>query len=320
MNLENSFYLGRNVSRVACDRVCSVYRLHADTGEGLMTVYEVFPGVNLLFSDFQIEHCMSYFKTQVPVFCIDHCQEGRLEWEVRGNGCLYMEAGDLQLNARAQHEGRYQFPLHAYRGLTVSICTEKASESLRNILDGFAVDFNALRAKFCQDKQPFIIRAGRRIEHIFSELYAVPDEIKIPFFKVKVMEMLLLLSAWEFPSKVEERSYFDRLQVKKIKAIMKLMTRNPEHHYTLEALSDRFQMPVTSMTKCFKGVFGMSIHAYMKQYRMKAAAVKLHKTKDSVTSIALQSGYGNASKFSAAFKSIMGTTPSDYRKSVVQME
>lgn len=39
--------------------------------------------------------------------------------------------------------------------------------------------------------------------------------------------------------------------------------------------------------------------------------------KDSVTSIAMQMGYENASKFSAAFKSVIGTTPADYRKSIV---
>jgi AraC-like DNA-binding protein len=48
---------------------------------------------------------------------------------------------------------------------------------------------------------------------------------------------------------------------------------------------------------------------------MQAAAAMLLQTQDSVTMIAGQVGYENASKFASAFKSVMQVAPSAYRKS-----
>lgn len=317
MSLEDSVYLGENVSLVCRDDTCAVYRLQDETGEGLMTDYTVFPGINLLFNDFHIDRCISYFQPGVEIFCIDHCREGRLEWEMHDGTCMYMEAGDLQMNSRSQHGGMFQFPLRHYHGITVSICMDQAAAVLSDVLDGLKVDVKALRERFCRDDRPFIIRAGSSMEHIFSELYSVPDAIRVPFFKIKVLELLLFLSTLDVPQRAGERPYFYKTQVEKVKAIMALITARPERHYTLEELSAKFDFPMTSMKICFRGVYGTSMYAYIKAYRMNAAAVRLRRTKDSITSIALHMGYDNASKFSAAFKSVLGMTPSEYRKSVV---
>lgn len=317
MALEDSVYLGQNVSLVCRDDTCAVYKLQDETGEGLMTSYTLFPGISLLFNDFHIDRCISYFQPGVEIFCIDHCREGRLEWEMPDGSCMYMEAGDLQMNSRSHRGGMFQFPLSHYHGITVAICMDEAAAVLSGVLGDLNVDVRALREKFCRDERPFIIRAGSSIEHIFSELYSVPDAIRIPFYKIKVLELLLFLGTMEVPPRAGDRPYFYRTQVEKVKAIMGLITARLERHYTLEELSEKFDFPITSMKNCFKGVYGTSIYAYIKAYRMNAAAVRLLRTKDSITSIALHMGYDNASKFSAAFKSVLGMTPSEYRKSAV---
>lgn len=317
MPLADTVYLGKNVSLVCRDDTCTVYKLQDCTGEGMMTSYEVFPGVQLSYNDFHIERCTSYFKPGIEIFCIDHCREGRLEWEMDDGSCLYMEAGDLQMNTRTHHARVFSFPLCHYHGITVSFCMEEIAAVLPGILEGFSVDIATLRDKFCQRNIPFIMRAGASIEHIFSELYSVPEMIRVPYFKIKVLELLLFLSTLEIPPNCIERPYIYKTQVEKVKAIMTLLTAKPEQRYTLEELSARFDFPITSMKNCFKGVYGTSIYAYMKEYRMNAAAIRLRKTSDSITSIALQMGYDNPSKFSAAFKSVIGMTPSEYRKSVV---
>lgn len=55
------------------------------TGDGLMTMYHVFPGVSVLYSDFHMPFCESGFQTEYDMLCIDHCKEGRMEQEM-GNG------------------------------------------------------------------------------------------------------------------------------------------------------------------------------------------------------------------------------------------
>jgi len=69
------------------------------------------------------------------------------------------------------------------------------------------------------------------------------------------------------------------------------------------------------MNACFKAVYGVSIYAYVRIYRMQAAAAMLLQSQDSITAIAGQVGYANSSKFASAFKSVMQVAPSVYRKS-----
>lgn len=49
--------------------------------------------------------------------------------------------------------------------------------------------------KFCANGGYFAARSSASVEHIFSELYSVPEEIRKGYFKVKVLELLLFLSA-----------------------------------------------------------------------------------------------------------------------------
>ena len=47
---------------------------------------------------------------------------------------------------------------------------------------------------------------------------------------------------------------------------------------------------------------------------MRAAALRLRETEDSVLEIAGALGYGNGSKFAKAFREVMGTSPAAYRR------
>ena len=69
-----------------------------------------------------------------------------------------------------------------------------------------------------------------------------------------------------------------------------------------------------STLSCFKGVYGMPPYTYLRTYRMERAAEMLRQGELSVSDIAATVGYGSPSKFTAAFKVLMGVTPSAYRR------
>lgn len=86
-------------------------------------------------------------------------------------------------------------------------------------------------------------------------------------------------------------------------------------HYTQEALSHRFDIPMTAMKTCFRSVYGTSIGSWLAGYRMNAAAKLLLRERElSIAEIGGRVGYDNAGKFTVAFKKIMKLTPSEYRK------
>ena len=113
---------------------------------------------------------------------------------------------------------------------------------------------------------------------------------------------------------VVQKRYFQSSQVKTIHEMQKFMIKNIGHHYTLRELSEIFDIPLTSMKSCFKGVYGTSIYSYMKAYRMQSAALMLKLTGDSVTEVAAKMGYDNPSKFTESFKKQFGCLPSEYKR------
>lgn len=298
---------------------CVIIRVDGQSGEGFMTAYALCEGIQIIYNDFHMKHCDSSFHPQTPNFmCLDHCREGRLEQHNDGL-YYYFEAGDFRIDNRKKHDGSFDMPLAHYHGITIAIDIDEAEQSLAPELKTFNIDLRKIYKKFCEEQSgvPCIVRQNQTIEHIFSELYNLPTEIKQSYQKIKVLELLLFLTVLDFSGEKKEHLYFYRTNVEKVKAIYKLMTDNPDKHYTLEWLAKEYDISLTQMKNCFKEIYGAPIFSFMREYRMNRAAMLLKSTRDSVADIGIQVGYDNPSKFISAFKEIMGKTPLEYRKSIV---
>lgn len=292
---------------------CQVYQAANETGEGTMTIYQVFPGVTLMYNDFHMSAFDSHFQSDLDLFCIDYCREGRLEYTVGEDAFSYVEAGDLKLDRRLKHQGHFDFPLSHYHGVTIGFLLPAAAE-IAQLLGDYPLDLRALQQKYCSSPYPRVIHGAPSIAHIFQELYTVPAQIRMPYFRVKILELLLYLDALELGDERAE-PYFYRSQVETVKAVRSYLTQHLDQHITLAELSARFHMPQTALKSCFKTVFGSPVNTYMRGYRMdRAAAFLRQEPSASVTEIAGRVGYDSASKFAAAFKAVKGKTPQEYRK------
>lgn len=319
MEMFQKMNYGSNVEDVMETDECKIMRLQDDSGEGMMTVYQVFSGIFLMYNDFHMKECISGFQTDANLLCIDHCREGRIEQEVGNDAYSYLEAGDLRIDQRVNHSGRVSFPLCHYHGISIGFEIELAAKELPNMVRDFSVNLYDLQKKYCSNPSvPFVIPGEPAAQHIFSELYNVPRKIKKDYFKIKVLELLLYLDALELSENTEERPYFYKGQVEKIKAVQELMTQDLTKSYTIEELSERFDIALTPLKNCFKNVYGSPIFTYIRNYRMNYAAALLKSNRDlKVAEIAGIVGYDSPSKFASAFRQEMGKTPLEYRKSFI---
>ncbi len=103
-------------------------------------------------------------------------------------------------------------------------------------------------------------------------------------------------------------------QIQTVNEIHDFLIADLSKRHTIEALSQAFHINQTTLKMTFKTVFGKSIAAYMKEYRIKKSAELLKGSNKSISQIAYEVGYENQSKFTQAFKSITGLLPKDYRK------
>ncbi len=305
---------GSNVHEIAAEGECHVLRLDDESGEGFMTMYRVFEGVYLMFNDFHMHSCISEYQNTDTVLCIDHCREGRIEHENSLGERYYMEAGDLRIDRRIHHEGKVELPLSHYHGITIGFLQDLAQESLKREMPFLSADLETLRESFCPGNKEFLLRTNEPLNAVFSQLYHAPKNIRLNYFRVKIAEMLLLLSEIDTSAYSQQRRYFTVSQTAKVKEIHSLITGRLDKTFTVEKLSQISGMPSASLRKVFKAVYGAPIYRYMKAYKMKAAAEMLISERDlNIADIAQRIGYDNASKFSAAFRVVMGVTPQNYR-------
>ena len=149
----------------------------------------------------------------------------------------------------------FVLPLGHYRGITVSFDLARAERSIAQALGGFPVDLRALRDRFCRGGDPFIMHDAPGAEHIFCELYSVPDEIRATYFQLKVLELLLFLQVLDPGPVRERRPYFYRAQVEKVKAARDFMVSDLTVEHTIDELADRFDLPPTAFKTCFTAAF-----------------------------------------------------------------
>lgn len=315
MNDDQVLFHDTKVHLLAEDEESKIVQVQNVTGDGLMSSYMLFPGVSLMFSDFHMRQCEPSFTADCDMLCIDHCREGCMEQKIANGAYIYLSAGDLFVDCRDNGGKQAVFPSNHYHGISISFVMEEANRGIQSMIKDFPIDIQKLKHKYCDGRINLVLQNEPGLERIFSDLYAVPAQIRLPYFRVKVQELLLYLDALNLPEVNTERPYFFKTQVEKAKAIHALMTENMETHFTLEELSERFDFPMTAMKQCFKNIYGDSIFSYMRSYRINQAAyLLLHDHNKSVLDIAAIMGYDSPGKFSTAFKTIMGVPPLTYRK------
>ena len=295
----------------------SIYRSQDSTGDCEVTVYPVFSGIELVYYDVHMQSCDINLAKGREMLIITHCQEGRIEFEYKNGEYLYLASGDLSIQKNTENIRHRYCPLSHYHGVSVAIDMNRVPRCFSCILDDVFVSPEELEMKFCSEKPYSIMRENISIEHIFSELYSVPENIRKGYHKVKVLELLLFLSGLEYKGESEERRYFSRPQVTAAKEAKKYLLDHLDEHITITELADMLGISSTSLKICFKGVYGDTINGYITNCKMQKAASLLKNTDKSVLEIAGIVGYNNGSKFAGAFRRVMNKSPNEYRKSLV---
>lgn len=298
-----------------CNSVNSpVTEINDPGGRYTTTFCEIFSGITLIYNDAHLQSCNFDERVSMSDHIIDinHCREGRVEYNINGEYC-YLSAGDISITRPNEVSPLSYFPLGHYHGITVRMDLEKTPKCLSCLLDDVNVSPKAIAEKFCSGRGGYIARANPSFEHIFSELYSVPEDIKKGFCKIKTLELLLFLSATDLSQDEMNERKHSRAQVELAKDVSRYLMENRQERVTIEQLSEIFHVSGTHLKNTFKGVYGVPLGSYIRARKMESAAYMLEYTDMTITQIAGEHGYDNASKFAGAFRAVKGVAPNEYR-------
>ncbi|WP_130838585.1 helix-turn-helix domain-containing protein [Lachnoclostridium sp. Marseille-P6806] len=299
---------------IADSEDCIVLRVENDTGEGDMIIYPVFDGIYLMYNDFHMAHYDSMYQAAETVLAVDYCREGSLIMECDNGFYQMKKSGNVCVDSRVHHKGVARFPASHFHGITIGFESPIAEKALTKEAPGIEIDLMTVRDKYCGKDGFSILKDNETLRRIFTDLYQVPERARQNYFRTKILELLVCLSALEKSGTKEEHTYFYRDQVEKTTVAMKLMTEDLRQSYTIEKLSDRFGLSATALKDCFKSMYGKPIYTWLKEYRIQTACeLLMTQPEKSIGDIAFEVGYDSAGKFSGAFKKICGMTPKEYR-------
>lgn len=302
------------LERLSFEQNCNILELQNESGMGKIYNYKIFPGVEINFNNLFMKNSSVSFYPSNNIVEINHCYHGRYECRFNGDSYVYVASGDLSINAFSSRKIASCFPLGYYRGITITIDFNMIPDELYKLFELLMIDIDNIRNQIRGAGWCHVIRSDATIEHLFSELYNINENRIYGYIKVKFLEILLYLSDKNFNESYEEKEYFPKVQVEKIKEIHDFMIKKLNYHYTLDELSKKFNISLTAMKKCFKGVYGQSIYAYLKKYRLQMAEEMLTEGKYNVSQVAELVGYENPAKFTTAFKKEKGMPPKEFQK------
>lgn len=204
-----------------------------------------------------------------------------------------------------------EFPLGHYEGVGILIDCDRATEWTKQNLGIFSLDFNRLKQHLFSSGWYWVRPAGLKCEHVFRELYENGPGDDLQYIRLKITELFLTLERLPLIQKTE--TYFSKSQVELVKHLRDHITSDPDCYSSVEQLAAEHQISVTQLQKVFRGIYGIPIYKYLREFRLEQAAVALQNTSKSITEIALDAGFINPGKFSESFKKRYGMTPTDYR-------
>lgn len=275
---------------------------------------ELYSGIKLKYvgtnSDFLSERQGGFDNTML----INYCKSGQIVWKMKNGNSVYLNSGDfslLKMNMCAESEAA--FPTGMYSGLAVYIDLQKAAENPPELLNGTNIFNEILPKKFCQNDTVSFLSGNEQTESIFSGFYHQTDSLKLPYQRIKALELLLYLNGIEYTQQRQPTAYQSE-QIEIIREIHDRLIKEIGKRTTIDELSKQYLINPTTLKTEFKAVYGTSIAAHIKEHRMKTAAEMLRESDMSIAEIAQAVGYDSQSKFTQAFKAFFQVLPKEYKR------
>ncbi len=282
-------------------------------GNGEIHCYQLMEGVSAMRMRLEME-AYTETRSQPGLLEINFCVAGRFETSFSLREQLLLKPGDMAISCYdGLHGSRSEscFPLGYYEGICLEVDPGVARHWMEGNAPAFSVDFSALKQNLLGDKWYRCCPAGPRCEHVFRELYESAAYMDLGYLRLKVLELLMLLS--RVPREQGEDAYYSGKQAELVRHLRDHMLTDREGYVSLAQLAAEHEISVSHLQKLFKQIYGVPVYHYIKEYRLEQAAVELVRSARPITQIAQSAGYDNASKFSECFRKRYGATPSQYR-------
>lgn len=292
------------------------YYYSDERGDAHAVVYRLFPGIEVAFisvhmADFDFG---IFEKDSLKKYVsIHYCKEGRIEQEVNQE-FFYLMPGDCSIDIYAKRKKGFRLPLGHYHGISIGIDFNEHRSPIIDFLESCGYAPTEILNHICGVTSHTVLRSSGMVKIFFDAMYEINNEQRLEYLRMKLPELFYRLRYLE-PDKCNEvRNPVSCTQVDFVKNVALYISENINDKITVKRLTQEFGVSDTYLQNAFRGVYGMPVISFIRIQKMQSAAQVLIRTNRTIEEIAEAFGYENESKFSAAFKRIMGDSPGVFRK------
>lgn len=285
-----------------------------ETGDSKITVYPICPGVEVAYVAVHgMEFDFGLIEKEFHKNCasIRFCREGRIEQEM-GREFFYLMPGDCSIVLHDKLSKTFQLPLKHYHGIHIGIDFDVSANFLFAFLEMCGIASLDVVKQLCGENSYVILRSVEWIKKFFEEFYKVDSSQCLEYLRIKSPEFFYRMKYMKLDNC--DKSLVPYTQVELVKSVADYISKNINEKMTIQKLTLEFGVSVTHLQNAFRSVYGMPVISFIRMQKMQSAAQALIHTTRTIEEVAEEFGYENESKFSAAFKKIMGDSPSVYRR------
>lgn len=251
--------------------------------------------------------------------CVAHVREGRVTLVRPDDSRVEASEGDVVLLGQSLGSVRVELRHGPVQGLALEVDERSLTADLRRTLASLEVDVGAIGRMVTPECPVLLVRPAQELSRAFVETYPLVEKGDLCHARLKVMELLLCL-AREAPSPACPRADAEgasargrHLQIALL--AQREMLRDVSQPKTISTLAAACGTSATVLKESFREAFGVPIHRWYREYRVRLAANALLVSDLTIAEVAASVGYSNPSKFAKAFLDTMGTTPHEWRAS-----
>lgn len=259
------------------------------------------------------EECVEFTKYWHEVLEIVYVLEGTLKIGLN-NEVLTLEQGDLIFFGGGE---LHYYPLQdIYSKEAILIFDMSIFYPCQEITD-FLKMFKPLFVKATYLPEFLDIEGYSSVVNLILKM--LQDTIKMEEgFKIAIKSsiynlILLLFRGNHNLYKPEEKSK-NLISVDRLEKVFQYIEKNYSQTITLHQIAKITNFSIYHFTRFFKRLTGMTFERYLNDFRVQRAVFLLLNKKDSITSIALESGFSSIISFNRTFKKLKGCSPTEYKK------
>lgn len=285
-----------------------------ESGTVTLSYHQLFPGIMLCDVDLAIPSLGTIPTTHRELASINYCRHGRCESDLQEKGWVIVQENNLCFSTSTAHS--FEYPTARYRGFEYWIDFRDIDERTKRMLGLFGIDLDDIAQTLCAESPAFnLVPTGELAENC-DRICDLLDNSKNHMADLRLATCRLLRALHDIdPSaRREHATYLQRSQRDIAHELHRRIECANGTPLAMAQVAQELGVSESSLRSYFTRVYGTTPGTFARSRMLQHAAQQLACTALPVSDIAAQAGYGNPSKFSAAFRREMGMTPLEYRR------